>query len=378
MTIDGAAAGTVSYETSRAAFLGRGRSVADPIALYRDALTDSEGSVLDPIVAIRGSVVLEPDEIARIHVATGVSETRDGALRMIEKYRDRQAADRVRELAWTHSQVVQRGLDASNLDTQLYERLASSVLYANPTLRAPRGLIARNQRGQSALWPYSISGDLPIVLVRIADVAHLALVRELVKAHAYWRIKGLAADLVIWNEDPSGYRQVLQDEIMAIIGSVTDPGLVDRPGGIFVRRSEQLSEEDKVLMQTVARVIVTDTGGTLAAHLDRRPRAERQASWLRGQPARAPAETIKAAVFFGRRTGHSKMGHIQLGGGQVGWALGLARGQGAAEEGELVAVFAAIVAGQVARVIPPLGGIRIVRAVIRGEDEFHRLEGPGK
>ncbi len=286
MTVHGAAAGAVSYETSRAAFLGRGRSVADPIAMYREALTDSEGSVLDPIVAIRGRVVIEPGATARLHVATGVSETRDGAVRLAEKYRDRHAPDRCLELSWTHSQVLQRRLDASNIDTQLYDRLASSVLYGNPTLRAPRGLIARNTAGQSGLWAYSISGDLPIVLVRIADGAHIDLVRQLVKAHAYWRLKGLTADLVIWNEDPSGYRQVLQDEIMAVIESVTDVSLYDRPGGIFVRRSEQLSEDDKVLMQTVARLIISDSAGTLAEHLDRRPRPELLAPSLPGAQRR--------------------------------------------------------------------------------------------
>jgi len=273
-TVHGTAVGDTSYETSRPAFIGRGRSVLDPIAMHRDALTDSEGSVLDPIVAIRNRVVLEPDETARIHVVTGMSETRAGALGLVEKYRDRHAADRVFELSWTHSQVVQRRLEATNADTQLYERLASNVLYANPTLRAPNSLIARNRAGQSGLWAYGISGDLPIVLLRIADVAHIDLVRQLVKAHAYWRLKGLAADLVVWNEDPSGYRQVLHDEIMSVIAAVSDANLLDKPGGIFVRRSEQIAEEDKVLMQTVARLIIADTAGTLAEQIVRKPRAE--------------------------------------------------------------------------------------------------------
>src|SRR6185369_15066529 len=128
--------------------------------------------------------------------------------------------------------------------------------------------------GQSALWAYGISGDLPVVLVKIGDLARIDLVRQLVKAHAYWRLKGLTADLVIWNEDTSGYRQVLQEEIMGVVGQPSDVNLLDRPGGIFVRRSDQLSEEDKVLMQTVARVIVSDTAGTLAQQMERRPRVD--------------------------------------------------------------------------------------------------------
>src|SRR4029453_11605824 len=102
----------------------------------------------------------------------------------------------------------------------------------------------------------------------------MPLVRQLVQAHAYWRVKGLAADLVIWNEDQSGSRQLLQDQIMGVIASRAEANLLDRPGGIFVRRIEQMSEDDKVLMQTVARVIVSDTGGTLADQVDRRPAAQ--------------------------------------------------------------------------------------------------------
>src|SRR6185369_14430788 len=163
---------------------------------------------------------------------------------------------------------------ATEGDTQLYGRLASSILYANPLLRAPASVIARNRRGQSGLWGYGISGDLPIVLLRIGDVAQLHLVRQLIQAHAYWRVKGLTVDLVIWNEDQSGYRQVLHEQIMSMITSRGDANLLDKRGGIFVRRSEQMSEEDKVLMQTVARVIITDTAGTLAEQVERRPRPE--------------------------------------------------------------------------------------------------------
>ena len=133
-------------------------------------------------------------------------------------------------------------------------------------------MIARNRRGQSGLWGYGISGDLPIVLVRIGDQGRSNLVRQLAAAHAYWRVKGLVVDLVIWNEDQSGYRQSLQDQILAVIGSRAEAMLLDKPGGVFVRRIEQMAEEDKVLMQTVARVIISDTAGTLAEQVGRRPR----------------------------------------------------------------------------------------------------------
>ena len=176
--------------------------------------------MLDPIVAIRHRITLDPEETATINIVSGIGETRDAALSLVEKYQDRRLADRVFDLAWTHSQVVLRQLNATEADAQLYEHLAGPVIYANSSLRADASVLGRNRRGQSGLWGYSISGDLPIVLLQIGDPANIDLVRQLVQAHAYWRLKGLAVDLVIWNEDHGGYRQLLHE-----------PGRLDRQPG---------------------------------------------------------------------------------------------------------------------------------------------------
>ena len=248
-----------------------GRTVADPQAMTGAArLSDTQGSVLDPIVAIRHRVTLDPQQTATFDIASGVAETRDGALGLIGKYQDRHLADRVFDLAWTHSWVTLRQINATESDAQLYARLASSVIYANASLRAEAGVLLRNRRGQSGLWSYAISGDLPIVLLQIGDSENIDLVRRMVQAHAYWRLKGLAVDLVIWNEDRGGYRQVLQDQIMGLIAAGVEAHVMDRPGGIFVRRAEQISDEDRILLQTVARAIITDRRGSLVEQVARR------------------------------------------------------------------------------------------------------------
>ena len=141
----------------------------------------------------------------------------------------------------------------------------------------------KNRRGQSGLWGYAISGDLPIVLLQIGDAASIELVRQLVQAHAYWRLKGLAVDLVIWNEDHAGYRQLLQDQIMGLIASGIEAQVMERPGGIFVRRAEQISDEDRVLFESVARAVISDKRGTLAEQISRKKVAERR---LEGRAAR--------------------------------------------------------------------------------------------
>ena len=273
MTAHGEAIESISYETDRMQFIGRGHTVANPQVLSgksSDMLSGSQGSVLDPIVAIRLAITLDPEQTITLDMVNGMGETRDGALNLVEKYQDRRLADRVFDVAWTHAQVVLRQLNASEADAQLYGRLANSVLYASSWLRADASILMQNRRGQSALWSYSISGDLPIVLLQISDAVNIELARQLVQAHAYWRLKGLAVDLVIWNEDRAGYRQLLQDQIVGLIAAGTEAQVIDRPGGIFVRRTEQISNEDRILFQSVARAIITDSRGTLAEQINRR------------------------------------------------------------------------------------------------------------
>ena len=178
-------------------------------------------------------------------------------------------------MAWFQSQEVLRHLNASEADAQVYGRLASSVIYANALRRAAPSVIARNQIGQSGLWSFAVSGDLPIVLVRIGDLGRIELVKQVLQAHAYWRMKGLLSDLVIVNEDFSGYRAVLHDQIIGLINAGTEAQVIDKPGGVFELRAEELSEEDRVLFQSVARVVLTDSAETLLEQVERRLSAER-------------------------------------------------------------------------------------------------------
>ena len=287
----------ISYETDRAKFVGRGRSLVKPLAMSRleshAQLSNTVGSVLDPVVAIRVRITLPPEQSATIDVVTGMAENRDTCLHLAEKYRDRHLADRVFDLAWTHSQVLLHQLNSTHADARLYERMAASILYANTLLRAETSVLQANRRGQSGLWGQAISGDLPIVLLRIGDIANIELVRQVVQAHAYWRQKGLAVDLVIWNEDQAGYRQELQDLILGLIASSTEANLIDRPGGIFVRPTQQLSAEDRVLVQSVARMVLYDSRGTLAEQIERR-RVESQLPALTISRQSGPEQTAAA------------------------------------------------------------------------------------
>ena len=295
LTVHGQNVGEVSYETDRSHFIGRGRNTVFPAGAADAArLLNHDGSVLDPIVAIKCRIRIEPEKSIKIHTVTGVGDSREHSLALIEKYHDSHIADRVFDMAWTHQNVALRQFNVSPADAQLYGAMASAVIYSNPARRVSPMILIKNRRGQDGLWGYGISGDLPIVLLRVSEESSVRLLRQMIQAHGYWQRMGLAVDLVIWNEDESGYRQRLQDLIMSSITAGDAVQQIDRSGGIYVRRTEQMSEEDRILMQSVARVIISDKGGTLAEQLERRGRGQLVAPLL--QPSVVPRTEISGSL----------------------------------------------------------------------------------
>ena len=211
-----------------------------------------------------------PQATAIVDLVFGVTESREDALEHVEKYQSARMADRTFDLAWTHNQVTLQHLNATEGEAQVYRQLAGALIYADPARRASPSLLRTNRRGQSGLWSYGISGDAPLVLLRISDAKKIEIVQQLIRAHSYWRMKGLTVDLVILNEDVSVYRQSLHDQITSLISSGIEAQMLDKPGGIFVRRLEQIPQDDLVLLQSVARIVLDDEKGTLTEQLERR------------------------------------------------------------------------------------------------------------
>ncbi|HMD62179.1 MAG TPA: glucoamylase family protein, partial [Opitutaceae bacterium] len=269
--VGGGGLGEVSCETDRCRFVGRGGTPANPLAMQRiSPLSNTVGPALDPIISLRRTISVAPDETASVDLVLGVTESRESALAQVDKYQMPRMVDRAFDLAWTHSQVTLRHLNATEGEAQLYGRLAGALIYADPARRASPAVLRSNRRGQSGLWSYGISGDSPIVLIRVSDPARIEIVQQLIRAHSYWRLKGLTVELVIVNEDVSVYRQSLHDQITRLISSGIEEQMLDKPGGIFVRRLEQISSDDRVLLQSVARIVLDDESGTLAEQMEGR------------------------------------------------------------------------------------------------------------
>src|SRR5947207_1100658 len=269
VSIDGRAHGAVEWKTVRARFIGRRRSLANPFAMDGRSLSGTTGIVLDPVLSLRQRVRLAPGASVRLCFATGVAADRDTAVALAQTYRDPRACSRAFALALAHVQSGRRHLGISEEDAVLFERLASRVLGADGALRARADVIAATVLGQSGLWPHGISGDLPILLVRVSG-EDLALVRQALEAQEYWRLKGLEADLVILNEQRVSYLDDMQGLLTALLDDGPWRAWRHRSGGAYLIRADALGQAERVLLETVARVVLDGAGaGDLRAQLNR-------------------------------------------------------------------------------------------------------------
>jgi cyclic beta-1,2-glucan synthetase len=315
---EGDTVGAVQYETSRQSFLGRGHDVRTPRAIMEDRpLSNTVGAVLDPIFSLRQRVRLKPNETARITFSTAVTYSRESVLLLADKYHDISIFERVERLAWTNAQIQMRHLNIDAREAHLFQRLGGRVLYCENSLRPRSSVLALNKLTQSDLWRYGISGDLPIVLVRIGATDHLEMVRQILRGHEYLRLKGLQIDLVILNDHPTSYFQTLHDGIQTLIRSTGLQPLEDKPGGVYVRRSDVMPDEDRILLHTVARVVLVTERGTLEEQLARRTEAkERPAVFAPRLPERTypsePAGAIPRLQFFNGLGGFARDGREYL------------------------------------------------------------------
>jgi cyclic beta-1,2-glucan synthetase len=273
LAVDGRLGGAVEWETDRARFLGRGRVPSNPVALEGRALSGTTGAVLDPVAAVRERVRLVPGAFVRVTFATGVATDRPAALGLVRKYRDASAAARAFSMASTHAHITLQHLGLSDDQAMLFDRLASRVFGTDATGTSPEDL-GRNVLGQPNLWGRGISGDLPIVLVHVGETSAIALVRQLLHAQEYWRVKDLRADLVVLNDHPADYLDEVQAQLTNLLSEPRWSGWFNRPGGMYLVRSDGLPDVDRHLLSAAARIVLRGDLGELAPQLDRK------APWL--------------------------------------------------------------------------------------------------
>jgi len=287
--------GLLEYESDRARFLGRGRTPRNPQAMS-GPLASSTGAVLDPAFSLRCLLRIEPAQKVRLAFVTVAAETRQGALELMEKYRNLEAVNMAMEAAWTNAQLELRHLGIEAEEARCFQELGGHILYPDAMLRTSVERLRLNNLGQARLWAHGISGDLPIIAVLAGDDKELGLVREALLAHAYLRTRGLMTDLVILAGENAVYGQPLQQKLRELLTSKSLQAGLDRPGGVFLRAANQMPQEDLTLMLASARVTLVAARGPLARQLGAPAEAVEFPPRLKGE--RLPEEPSTPLPFM--------------------------------------------------------------------------------
>ena len=316
LVTDAETVGELQFETDRARFVGRTRTLRDPVSVMDGRpLSNTVGSVLDPILSLRRTVRVPPGGTVHLIFSTIAAGTREEILDLADKYRDARTFERTHTLAWTQAQVQLHHLGITSEEALLFQRLANAVLYVDPSLRPTADVLARSSLDISTLWSQGISGDLPIILARIDDPDDVDIIRQMLRAHEYWRMKQLSADVVIINEKAASYVQELQDSLEALVrGSQLrlspDSGGVS--GKIFLLRGDLLTPDARAQLQAVARAVLLSRRGTLAEQIVRSQYPEpaertlaRPVRAAKSPDARLPQQTLQ---FFNGLGGFADRG----------------------------------------------------------------------
>lgn len=264
VAVEGETVGTVQYETSRLNFIGRGKDLINPAAMENDApLSNTVGAVLDPIISIRRRIKVKSGETCRIAYTTGVGNSKEEVVELARKYREPQNVNRVFELAWSQTTVELKYLGIKSNQANLYQIMASKILFLNELYRNREDYIKGINKHQKDLWGFGISGDLPIVLVIVQKESDVDVVRQMINAHQYWSIKGLKVDLVIINLEAAAYTQPLQDAIRELITSSHARDKQNQKGGIFLHSRGSMDKDTIDFITAIARLVIIPEKGSL-------------------------------------------------------------------------------------------------------------------
>jgi len=259
----GQAIGPVEYETDRACFIGHGHTLSQPRGI-RSRLRGTVGSVTDPALIMRRRLSINPGEKAQLFAVTAVAGTKEEAVDIIGRFTGELVVERTFQMAWNRSQIELRHLHMTIPKAMIMQTLAGRVLYNPPLRQERRQSITANAKGQSGLWAYGLSGDVPVLLVQIADRADIPFVVKLLNGHEYLRRLGLLFDLVVLNESAGGYQQDLQDALRRAVEQV-----MHRPGGgagsVFIINANHLPDGDRTMLYAVARVVLRANGPGIRA-----------------------------------------------------------------------------------------------------------------
>jgi len=261
--------GDYEYEIDKTKFIGRDRSILNPIALESEKILQKQMNMtLNPIVALRRTIKIESNKSKKLNLILLFSENREDIIKTAEKYNSKDAVNRIFSLSRAKSIIEARysNLKAKQINT--FQKIAGYLLNSNLIRNFNIKNIDCKNKSQCDLWKFGISGDNPILLVKIKYVNDVETVKELLKAHEYLRLKNVVFDLVILNEEKNSYEKYVNEALLSAVLSSNSSYLLNSFGGIFILDSNNLKKEEKDLLQLVSSMIFDAHRGGIEEQID--------------------------------------------------------------------------------------------------------------
>ena len=256
----------MSYETDRSAFLGRNGSPRRPRGIVEE-LSGTTGWTLDPIMALQLSLELAPRETQQFAFLTIAAGSRESVFELAERYATLASLDWALNDAAREAAIEAQRLELQAEHLPQLQSLAALLVSPQMALRAAPSEIAANRLGQPRLWAHGLSGDLPILLLRMSDPRELNLLRLLIRAHQLWHRRLFRVDLVVLRMGTSGYEEPVRDRVFGLVREAGAHEMLGRNGGIHLVFADQITEDDRRQLECAASVVLDESRGSLAHQL---------------------------------------------------------------------------------------------------------------
>lgn len=268
LIVEGESIGAIQYETSRVNFIGRNKNLQNPEVIKEDMiLKNTVGAVLDPILSIRKRIKVKPDETVKLQFISMVGSSREELLKIAEKYIDSTSIKRIFTLAETQSQVQLKFMGITNRQANLYDFMAGKILFMSHLYRSRSFEIKSIIKGQSSLWSYGVSGDTPIVLLKVAKVSDIGLVKQMLNAHEYWLLKGIKVDLIILNMENHSYHKKLETALRDVISSSHARDKQNKNSGVYLFNADNVEKEIINLFIAISRIVIDSKNGLMISQI---------------------------------------------------------------------------------------------------------------
>ena len=255
--------GKLEYEIDKEKFTGRGNIGIPEVIKNSTPFSKKIGLVVEGIVALKRTVRIKPQEKIELNFLISVGKSKNIVLENIKQYKIKETIDKAFEISKAQVEAQSRYLRIKGKEIEQYQKMLSYIIFTNPCKKINLKNLPKHKYMQSELWKYGISGDLPLILVKIKDVNDIDIIKEMLKAYEFFRVKNVEVELIILDEEKHSYENYVKEEIDNIILNSHMSYLKNIRGGIFELSKNEIDKNDLQLLEFVSAIIINSNKGTL-------------------------------------------------------------------------------------------------------------------